>query len=413
MFQPLAGFIGWRYTRTRRDDQFISFISLISLLGTVLGVAALIVVMSVMNGFEHELRSRILALIPHGFVEARSGAVPDWPQLVDELTAHPSVLAAAPYVGGSALLGKYGYVAGAQLWGIDPALERGVSDISRHVLAGDYGRLRDDGFGIVVGDILARRLGLDLGGTVDLMLPKVTVTPMGLFPRQKRFTVVAIFQSGSTLDGSTVFINLRDAQRLFQLGDGVSGVRVAVDDLFRAGAILNEWGAGRDEFVARDWSVTQGSLFQAVKMEKRMIGLLLFVIVAIAAFNVVSILTMMVNDKRSDIAVLRTMGASPRSIMLIFLTQGAAIGLAGVVLGALIGLPVAFNVGAIATAVEQALGIHVFNPEIYFISSIPSVVVAGDVVAVCVLAWLLSLLAALYPARRAAQIEPAEALRYE
>lgn len=413
MFQPLAGFIGWRYTRARRDDQFISFISVISLLGTVLGVAALIVVMAVMNGFERELRDRILALVPHGFVEAERGALDDWKAVRERLLDANGIVAAAPYVGGEALLSSHGYVAGVKLSGIDVALEQGVSDVSRYVVSGRYQALAEDDYRIVIGDILARRLGLAVGSTVELMLPRVTVTPMGVFPRQKRFTVAAIFRSGSQLDGTTAFIALDDAQRLYQVGSAVTGLRVAVDDLFRAGEYLSAWGADRPGLVARDWSHTQGSLFQAVKMEKIMIGLLLFVIIAIAAFNIVSILTMMVNDKRGDIAVLRTMGASPRSVMMIFLVQGATIGLAGVLVGALIGLPVAFNIGAIASWLEQIVGVQVFDPGIYFISRLPSEVVVSDVMVVLALAWLLSLLAALYPAWRAAQVQPAEALRYE
>lgn len=415
MFQPLAGFIGWRYIRTRRDDQFLSFISVISLLGTVLGVAALIVVMSVMNGFERELRERILALVPHGFVEAETGVIDDWQPVRASLQQAPGIAAAAPYVGGDALLAGSGYVTGAALWGIDPALEQGVSTIATHVVSGDYARLATTDFGIVIGDILARQLGLSVGAPVEVMLPRVTVTPMGIFPRQKRFTVVAIFRSGSQLDGSTAFVRLADAQRLWQTGAAVHGLRVAVDDLFEAQRRLGDWqrAAALDHLIARDWSQTQGSLFQAVKMEKTMIALLLFIIVAIAAFNIVSILTMMVSDKRADIAVLRTMGASPRTVMAIFLVQGAGLGLAGVLIGTLLGLPIAYRVGAIAERIEQLLGVYLFDPGVYFINRLPSEVIPGDVLLVTLLAWLLSIVAALYPAWRAAQVEPAEALRYE
>lgn len=417
MFRPLAAAIGWRYARTRRSDQFISFISLIALLGTVLGVAALIVVMSVMNGFERELRTRILALIPHGFVESTQGPMQDWRTLRAELAAAPGIAAAAPYVGGQALLGNRGLVAGAALWGIDIALEQTVSDIGHHVVAGDYRALDSQQYGIVVGDILARQLDLTVGDPVDVMLPRVTVTPMGIFPRQKRFTVVAVFRSGSQLDGSTAFIALDAGQRLYQLGAAVSGMRIAADDLFQANAVLQRWLAQRPattaELVAKDWSQTQGSLFDAVQMEKAMVGLLLFVIVAIAAFNIVAILTMTVHDKRADIAVLRTMGTSPRSVMSIFVVQGAAIGLAGVLLGAVLGLPLAHHIGAITAMLEEAFGIHVFNPQVYFISRIPSEVLMGEVALVCLLAWLLSVVAALYPAWRGSQIHPAEVLRYE
>lgn len=415
MFRPLAGFIGWRYTRSRRRDSFLSFISLISLLGMILGVAALIVVTSVMNGFESEMRGRILALVPHGFVDAREPPLRNWQALAGDLEQAPGIVAAAPYIGGDVMLSRRGVVRGAQLWAVDVAAERRVSDVARHVVAGDYGRLRDGSFGIVLGDILARQLGVMVGDSVDLILPKVTVTPMGVFPRQKRFTVVALFRSASQLDSVTAFIALGDGQRLYQLGEGVTGLRVAVDDLFDAALHLQRWHSrhGDEGVVVRDWSRTQGSLFQAVKMEKTMVALLLFVIVAIAAFNIVSILTMMVSDKRSDIAVLRTMGALPRTIMAVFVVQGGAIGFAGIAVGALIGVPLALHTGAIVAWIERLTSLHLFDPSVYFITSIPSVVVAGEVAVVCVVAWLLSLLAALYPAWRAAQIAPAEALRYE
>lgn len=414
MFQPLAAFIGWRYTRSRRRDHFISFIALISLLGMILGVAALIVVMSVMNGFESELRGRILALVPHGFIESSDGRLRDWEPLVASVADTPGLLAAAPFVGGNVMLANRGPVRGVQLWAIDTRYERQVSDIARHVVAGRYEDLATTPFGIVVGDILARHLSLMVGDSVEVILPKVTVTPMGVFPRQKRFTVVAVFRSGSQLDASTAFTNLSDGQRLYQMGDAVSGLRVAAADLFETPALLQQWNAAHgNQYRVRDWSQTQGSLFQSVRMEKTMVGLLLFIIVGIAAFNIVSILTMMVSDKRADIAVLRTMGASSRSITVIFMVQGALIGLAGIAIGVLIGLPMAYNAGAIVAALEQLFGAQVFDPQVYFISRIPSVVVVGDVVKISIVAWLLSLLAAIYPARRAAQIEPAEALRYE
>ncbi len=414
MFRPLAGFIGWRYTRSRRRDQFVSFIALISVFGMILGVAALVVVMSVMNGFEAELRGRILALVPHGFITASHGDLQNWQSVVNSVEHSAGVVAAAPYVGGNAMLAKRGPVRGVQLWGIDSARERRVSTVESHIVDGDFSQLDATPFGIVLGDILARNLGVLVGDSVDVILPKVTVTPMGVFPRQKRFTVVAMFRSGSQLDSTTAYIGLNDAQRLYQMGAGVTGLRVAVKDLFKARSVLENWSAKQGgQWQVRDWSQTQGSLFQAVKMEKTMVGLLLFIIVAIAAFNIVSILTMMVNDKRADIAVLRTMGALPRTVMAMFVVQGAVIGLFGIVVGAAIGVPLALNAGAIVETLEGLLQTHLFNPQVYFISRIPSVVVPADVISICLVAWLLSLIAAIYPAWRAAQIQPAEALRYE
>lgn len=414
MFQPFAAFIGWRYTRSRRRDQFVSFIALISLIGMVLGVAALIVVLSVMNGFEAELRGRILALIPHGFVDVKEGHLERWQPLADDIARTPGFIAAAPYIGGSAMVARSGPVRGVQLWAIDPDYESRVSSVQHHIVDGRYEDLASTSFGIVIGDILARQLNAMIGDSIDVILPQVTVTPLGIFPRQKRFTVTAIFRSGSQLDSTTVFINLRDGQRFYKTGTGVTGLRIAVDDLFEAGQLLQRWNTQHDnKYQVRDWSMTQGSLFQSVKMEKTMVGLLLFVIVAIAAFNIVSILTMMVNEKRADIAVMRTMGASPQSMMAIFMVQGATIGLVGVALGALIGVPIALNVGEIVETLERLVGAHVFDPSVYFVTRIPSVVVAQDIFKICLIAWILSLLAALYPSWRAAQIHPAEALRYE
>ncbi len=414
MFRPFAAFIGWRYTRSRRRDQFVSFMALISLLGMVLGVAALIVVLSVMNGFEAELRGRILALIPHGFVDAREGYLNDWQPLADDLARTPGFVAAAPYIGGSAMVSRSGPVRGVQLWAIDPQYEQQVSSVQNHVVSGHYENLANTSFGIVIGDILARQLDAMVGDSIDVILPQVTVTPLGVFPRQKRFVVTAIFRSGSQLDSTTVFINLQDGQRFYKTANGVSGLRIAATDLFAAGPLLQRWNARHNNhYSVRDWSVTQGSLFQSVKMEKTMVGLLLFVIVAIAAFNIVSILTMMVNEKRADIAVLRTMGSSPQAMMAVFMVQGAMIGFVGIAIGASIGIPIALNVGAIVESLEQLVGVHVFDPAIYFVTRIPSVVVAQDIVKISAAAWMLSLLAALYPSWRASQIHPAEALRYE
>lgn len=414
MFQPFAAFIGWRYTRSRRRDQFVSFIALISLLGMILGVAALIVVLSVMNGFEAELRGRILALVPHGFVDAREGYLQDWQPLADDIARTPGFVAAAPYIGSSAMVARSGPVRGVQLWAIDTRYEPRVSSVQRHIVSGSYDNLTTTPFGIVIGDILARQVDAMVGDSIDVILPQVTVTPLGIFPRQKRFVVAAIFRSGSQLDSTTVFINLQDGQRFYKTGEGVSGLRIAAADLFEAGNLLQRWNVQhQNKYQVKDWSVTQGSLFQSVKMEKTMVGLLLFVIVAIAAFNIVSILTMMVNEKRADIAVLRTMGSSPQSMMAVFMVQGAMIGLIGILLGALIGVPIALNVGAIVDWFERLFGAYIFDPSVYFVTRIPSVVVVNDIFTICAIAWILSLLAALYPAWRASQIHPAEALRYE
>ncbi|MBL4827494.1 MAG: lipoprotein-releasing ABC transporter permease subunit [Spongiibacteraceae bacterium] len=414
MYQPLSLFIGLRYSQSKRRNQYISFVSLISLLGMVLGVIALIVVLSVMNGFESEMRGRILAVVPHGYIEGPEGRLSDWQQWADQLQQHNTVTGVAPYIKGNIMLSRPGTVRGAQLHAIDPDREKGVSKISSSMVAGDLNDLRAGSYNIVMGKLLARFLGVYVGDDISVILPRVTVTPFGVFPRVKRFHVVGVFEVGAQLDSSTVFIHLSDGQKLFQLGNAVMGLRVQIYDLFKAAEdiprLLSEMPEGA---IATHWSQTQGSLFQAVKMEKRMVSLLLLIIVAIAAFNIVSILTIMVADKRSDIAVLRTMGASPSSIMSVFIIQGLSVGIAGIVFGLLLGIPIAIYVGEIVSTFESLLGAQVFNPQVFFISRIPSVLKWEDIVLISGCALVLSALATLYPAWRASQIQPAEVLRYD
>ncbi len=414
MYQPLSLFIGLRYTRAKRRNQFISFVSLISLLGMILGVTALVVVMSVMNGFEAELRGRILSVVPHGYIDGPEQRLSDWPQWQQQLTDADSVVAAAPYIDGTVMLSRPGMVRGAVLHAIEPDAESRVSTINKSMVAGQLADLQQGQYKIVVGEILARYLGVYMGDEVSVILPRVTVTPVGVFPRVKRFTVAGIFQVGADLDSTTVFIHLADGQKLFQMGDDVKGLRLQLSDLFLAPSYLPELVKPLPEgSVAKSWSQTQGSLFSAVAMEKTMISLLLMIIVLIAALNIVSIVTMMVSDKRSDIAVLRTMGASPHSILRLFMIQGVTVGFAGIVVGILIGIPVALYVGDIVVALEGLLGAQVFNPDVYFISRIPSVLQWGDVLWIAVCGLLLSVIATIYPSIRASQIQPAEALRYE
>ena len=414
MFKPLSLFIGLRYTRARRRNQYISFVSLVSLLGMILGVFALVVVLSVMNGFEAELRGRILSVVPHGYLDGPDRRLENWQQWSAEFGRWPAVKGLAPYIDGNAMLTRPGMARGVQLVAIDPQREAAVSSVSQQMVVGSFDALLPGSYGIIIGNILARTMGLAPGDTITVLLPKVTVTPVGVFPRSKRFTVVGTFSVGSQLDGSTVFINLRDGQKLFQLDEAVTGLRVELDDMFAAARVLPQMAAKMPAHSkAKLWSETQGSLFRAVKMEKTMISLLLLIIVAIAAFNIVSILTMMVTDKRSDIAVLRTMGASPLTITAIFMVQGITVGLVGIAVGIALGVPVALNVGDIVAWLESQSGAHVFNPQVYFISRIPSLLKWDDVLMIAGCGFVLSILATVYPARRAARIEPAEVLRYE
>ncbi len=414
MYQPLSVFIGLRYTRAKRRNQFISFVSLISLLGMILGVVALVVVLSVMNGFEAELRGRVLAVVPHGYLIGHDNKLSNWQPTAAELTQQPNVSGVAPYIDGNVMLSRPGMVRGAKLHAVDPDIENAVSAIGSSMKVGQFDELKAGQYNIILGDILARYLGVYPGDDISVVLPRVTVTPVGVFPRVKRFHVSGIFQVGAALDSNTVFIHLADGQKLFQYGDAVKGLRLQFDDVLMAGQHLPEllplMPVGSK---ATDWSATQGSLFKAVKMEKTMVSLLLLIIVAIAAFNIVSILTMMVADKRADIAVLRTMGATPGAILSVFMIQGVTIGLLGIVVGIAIGVPVALNVGDIVAFFESLLGGEVFNPDVYFISRIPSVLEWGDVLLVASCGFILSVLATIYPSLRAAQVQPAEALRYE
>ncbi len=414
MYKPFQLFAGLRYLRSRRHNQFLSFISWFSLLGLVLGVAALITVMSVMNGFEDELKGRILRFLPHGFVEPQQGELNDWPSLLEELEQFPSVLGVAPYIRGHALVNREGSVRGIELSAVDPALQSRVSLVDNYMLIGSLSALEPGEFNIVIGSILARRLRVTIGDSITVVLPRVSVTPVGIFPRMRGFTVVGIFEVGAELDASEAFIHLRDGQRLFAFGEGVQGLQLQFDDIYQAGNILGQLqGQLPDDYTFSDWSSLQGSLFQAVKMEKIMIGLMLFIIVAVAAFNIVSILTMMVMDKRSDIAVLRTMGASAGQVLGLFLVQGLAIGVFGVILGVLVGVPLALGIGPLVGGLEQLLRFQVFDPSVYFITALPSQLEFDDVFWIVVGSLVLTLLATIYPAWRASQIQPAEVLRYE
>ncbi len=410
-------FIGLRYTRSKRRNQFISFVSGFSLFGMAIGVFALIVVLSVMNGFDRELKSRILSVVPHGFID-QTPQLRDWPQLAQRVERHPQVVAAAPYIAGFGLISRGYGVQGVNIQGILPDWEQRVSVIGEHMVLGAIEDLRPRQYGIVIGNLLARYLGVGRGDKIALTLPQITLTPAGAFPRLKRFTVVGVFEVGAQVDQNLVMIHLDDAQKLFRYGDGVQGLHLQVNDIYRAGAVVSELSAqlsadGQPGYLSKDWSQTQGSLFQAVKMEKTVITVLLLIIVAVAAFNIVTSLVLMVADKRSDIAVLRTLGLSSRQVMAIFVVQGSAVGIIGVAIGAVLGTLAAHFVGDIAAWLEHMLGLSVFDPSVYFISRLPSEWRLEDAVLICACGLVISVLATLYPAFRASRIEPAEALRYE
>ncbi|MCK9799492.1 cell division protein FtsX [Pseudomonas chlororaphis] len=416
MFRPLFVFIGTRYTRAKRRNHFVSFISLTSMIGLALGVVVMIVVLSVMNGFDHEMRTRVLGMVPHATIESGE-PIGDWQSLADKVKQNPKVLAVAPFTQMQGLLTNNGQVQKVLLNGIDPARERQVSIIDNFMQQGQLDALAPGSFGIVIGDKAAAKLGVVLGDKVTFVAPEVTVTPAGMFPRMKRFTVVGIFHVGAgEIDGYLGVTNLDDLGRLHRWKpDQVQGLRLKFDDLFQAPRTAWEIAQqlGENHYYARDWTRTHGNLYQAIRMEKAMIGLLLLLIVAVAAFNIISTLVMVVNDKKGDIAILRTLGATPGTIMAIFMVQGTVIGVVGTLIGALVGMFAALNVSAAISALEGLIGHKFLNADVYFIDYLPSQLMAEDVLMVCGAALVLSFLATLYPAWRAARTQPAEALRYE
>ncbi len=410
----LPAFIGLRYTRAKRRNQFISFVSGFSLLGMTLGTLALIVVMSVMNGFDREIKQRLLQVIPHIEVFADDG-ISNWPALQQQAEQQSGVVAAAPYVSGDAMVSYERGMQGVQLRGVRPQDLDQLSGIADHMVLGDVAELQPGSYGIVIGRLLARFLGVVPGDKVTVTLPQLNVTPMGIYPRVKRFTVVGVFEVGAQVDQSLILLHISDAQKLLRLGDKVTGIEVKTADQFASlpvAAALQKQLADTS-LTVRDWTATQTTLFAAVKMEKTVVTVLLMIIIAVAAFNIISSLVLMVADKRSDIAVLRTLGMTRGQVMGIFMVQGAAIGWLGVALGALIGSLLAIYIGPVVSALEALVGLQVFDPRVYFISRLPSKLLPGDVAVVVSVGLLLSLLSTLYPAYRASRIEPAEALRYD
>lgn len=411
MFKPLSLFVGLRYTRARRRNHFISFISLTSIIGLGLGVAVLIVVLSVMNGFDRELKQRILGMVPHGSLVGVE-PIADWTPLAAQVARHPGVAGVAPFSQMQAMVTGAVTVEGAVVNGIVPAREQDVSILPQHIIEGSLDSLAPGSFGIVLGSGLARRLGVSTGDKVTLVLPEATVSPAGVMPRFKRFTVTGIFRVGAEIDISLAYVHLDDAAVLLRHPHTAQALRVKMHDLFAAPDVMQDLVmAGRGTYYGVDWTRTHGSLFQAVKMEKSMMTLLLLFIVGVAAFNIVSSLVMVVTDKKGDIAILRTLGASPGEVMRIFMVQGVVIGVVGTLAGVLLGVLLALTISDIVAWIEQASGAALL--EAYFVNFLPSELRMADVFMVSAIAFSLSFAATVYPALRAAQVHPAEALRYE
>jgi len=416
MFKPLELFVGLRYIRAKRRNQFISFISFSSMAGIALGVTALITVLSVMNGFITELRERILGMASHVTVSGYEGELRDWRNVADQvLKMEPRVVGLAPYIRAEGMLTFGQEVSGTLIRGVSPSEEPHVSNVWEKMLQGKLTDLQPGAYNIILGKGLARSLGVVVGDKVTLVTPQAMTTPAGILPRLKRFTVTGIFEVGhNDYDTAMSFIHIDDAAKLFRMGDGVTGIRLKLDDLFKAPWVRQDLSRNLPGlYWLSDWTLQHANFFRAVNIEKRMMFFILMLIVAVAAFNIMASLVMVVTDKQADIAILRTLGAKPRSIMFIFLIQGAIIGVIGNVIGAIGGISLALNVDTVVPFIENLFGVDFMPADVYYISDFPSELHWDDVSQITIVAFLLSVLFTIYPAWRGARTQPAEALRYE
>ena len=415
MKRPLSIFVGLRYVRAKRRNHFISFITLISMLGFALGVAALITVLSVMNGFERELRAHILGMASHATIRPLTGALSDWEPVAASAAEHAGVVGVAPFVQGQAMLSHAGAVRGAAIRGILPAREPQVSEIDQYLVEGSLEDLREGEYGMLLGRGLARALRATVGSKVTVIAPEATVSPAGILPRMRRFSVVGIFEvNHHQYDTGVAVLQLGDAARLFRLAPGVSGLRIKVDDLQQAPRLSREIASSlHGAYWVSDWTRLHRNFFRALQTERRVMFVILSLIVAVAAFNIVSTLIMVVTDKQSDVAILRTLGAAPRTVMGIFMVQGTVIGVVGTLAGVLGGIALASNVETIVPAIERLFETKFLSEEVYYIAEVPSELRRENVVLIALVAGVMSVVATLYPAWRASRIQPAEALRHE
>ena len=415
MFHPLPIFVGLRYVRTRRQGFFVSFISWVSMLGVCLGVAALITIVSVMNGFEGELRNRLVSLTAHATIEGPPDRMADWQAVATRALHVPGAEGAAPFVDVQAMLGRSGMLQPVMLHGLDPLAESKVSSIEQHLLEGRLADLAPGTRHMIIGRVLAWQLGAEVGDILTAMVPGRDLLSAGGRPVLQTFTVSGVFEVGlQDHDATLALINLADAADLTGAGPAPTGLRVKFDDVMSAPAHTAELAAAAGPgFKVKDWSQQHAAYFRAIRIEKTMMSLILMLVVAVAAFNIVAALVMVVNEKRSDIAILRTLGLAPRGIVGVFFTQGIVIGAIGTLLGVLFGVLIAYNVGAIVPVLERIFRFHVMDPTVYYITAIPSEPRLGQIVAIAGIAFGLTVLATIYPALRGAATEPAEALRYE
>ena len=415
MRNPYELYAGLRYTRAKRRNHFISFISLASMLGIAIGVTALITVLSVMNGFEKELRVRILGMASHATISALRGGLEDWQGVAKLADNNPQIEALAPYIEGEGMVKAGSDLTGTLLRGVLPEEEEKVSEIAQKMQVGKLSDLKAGDYKIVLGKELATTLGVDVGDKVDLMIPQASVTPAGVLPRFRRFTVSGVFSVGMyEFDRGLVLIHLADAQALYRMGTEVTGVRLKLYDLFKAPQVSRELAGDLPGiYYVSDWTRQHANFFRAVRTEKMVMFIILSLIVGVAAFNIVSTLVMVVQDKQADIAILRTLGATPRSIMAIFMVQGSIIGIVGTALGVVGGVALALNVPVLVPLLEQLTNQQFLSPDVYYISDLPSDLKLSDVLRIGALSLTLGLLSTLYPAYRASRTQPAEALRYE